>query len=326
MDDEVEPIVYSKPPEMRRVCLLYLDILGYKQFVDIHKDKAYVLIDKTFQTAKLFMKNFNTLLDVDKIKFKGYSDNLILSTELDGVIEDYLIYHDMILLSALLQDTAIVICKLQFRGAVTAGYCLIDDYIYGDPFMEAHRLESEVADWGRVMVSEEIVNALRPYDNVLSHRIIEDQGGFYIDFLRMTNNPATEENYKHNTELLVESFIFMYQLALYYYKDIDTLGRLNSIAKIIHKNDKMLTYISGFCKENHLENLLNDVFREKLFYERMVDFENKYHNATEDTAGEVMKSFQLLVEALPYYRKSLQIAKESLKKHDYLDLTQYNDI
>lgn len=326
MDDDIEPVVYSPPPAMKRVCLLYLDILGYKQFVKIHKEKALTLIDKMFQTAKMFMKNFNTLLNLDKIKFKGYSDNLILSTELDREIEDYRIYHDMILLSALLQDTAIVVCKLQFRGAITSGYCLIDDYVYGEAFMEAHRLESEIADWGRVMVSEEIVNALRPYDHVLSHRIIEDQSGFYIDFLRMTNNPATEDNYKHNTELLVESFIFMYQLALHYYEDIDTLGKLNSIAKILHKNDKMLAYLSGFCKENHLEKLLNGLFKENLFYMRMIDFENKYQSATEDTAEEVMESFRRLIEVLPYYRKNIQIAKESLKKHDYLVLTQYEDI
>lgn len=167
MDEIIEPIVYSEPPKMKRVCLLYLDMLGYKQFIEIHKGNAFVLIDRCFQNVKLFMKNFNTLLDVEKIKFRGYSDNLILFTELDGTIEDHMIYHDMILLSALLQDTAIVTCNLQFRGAVTTGNCLIDDYVYGDAFMEAYELESKIADWGRVMVSDEVVMALRPYDGKL---------------------------------------------------------------------------------------------------------------------------------------------------------------
>ena len=84
MDETIEPIVYSKPPEMKKICLLYLDMLGYKHFIEIHKENALVLIDRCFQNAKIFMKKFNTLLDVEKVKFKGYSDNLILSVDLDG--------------------------------------------------------------------------------------------------------------------------------------------------------------------------------------------------------------------------------------------------
>lgn len=323
MNDDYEPIVYAEPQMMKRVCLLYLDMLGYKQFIKIHKNDAYTRIDRCYQNAKLFMKKINTLLDLEKIHFKGYSDNLILFTELDGKIEDHLIYHDMILLSALLQETAIVTCNIQFRGAITAGNCLVDDYVYGDAYMEAYELESRIADWGRVMVSEDIVKALRPFDRQLNHRLIsenvDNKERYYVDFLGMANNPVIEEDYVHNTELIVDNFILVCQRALHDCEKLDTLGDLIQISKIVHKNEKMLAYISNYCRVNNLGYLLDNKYSENLFFERMSIYNAKFQDATEGTVDEVIDAFQNLMELLPYYRCSIIHVKERLKKHKYLD-------
>ncbi len=205
MNDEIKPVKYPNPPEMKRMCILYLDILGYKQFLKMHKGNSLTLIHRCFENAKLFINDYNTHLDLEKIKIKVYSDNLILSAELDGEIEDYGIYHDMIVLSACLQETAIVTCNLQFRGAVTAGNCHVDDdFVFGDAFMEAYELESKVADWGRVIVSEDIVKAIQPHVEELDPRLISDnfEGKeiHYIDFLGISNNPTIDDNYVCNTK------------------------------------------------------------------------------------------------------------------------------
>lgn len=136
----------------------------------------------------------------------------------------------------------------------------------------------------------------------------------------MTNNPVVEKKYKHNAELIVENFILLCQLALHNCKQLHTLGDLIPIAKILHKNDKMLAYISGYCKTNNLEHLLNGDIRENLFFERMSIFNTKFQHATEESIDEVIDAFRDLMEVLPYYRDNLKITQEKLKKYEYLDL------
>ena len=323
MDESDDEVFYSPPPEMKRVCLLYMDILGYRQFNNTYKEEAFLLIDKMFQNVKYILKGYNSYLDFDNVKFKGYSDNLILYIELDGQLEDYQIFHDMILISAVVQDTAIMTCDIQVRGAITAGYCAIGDYVFGDAFMEAYKLESQIADWGRIMVSDDIAKEMEPYNGQLSHHLIgestESGDRHYVDFLSILYNPDNNDNYEEGIKKIVGRTLFIAQMALRHFGKMDSLDELIAIAKIMHKNEKILGYMSDHCKKRNIEHFFEYVFKENLFYERLQAFNKKFSEADEHKTDEVLVALQELLEVMPYYRKNIRNSKNELKNIGYLN-------
>ena len=194
---------------MKQICLLYLDILGYKDFIQRYGyNKAFEMIYPSFELSNDFKDGLNDYFGSGEIRFKGYSDNLVFYFELKEDGADYERFYALASLASNLQESFVTLSQSQLRGAITVGRCYIGDYIFGEAFMEAYDLESNKADWGRVVVSKEAFHSFRsPNGNIVVPCLI-DGNLFYLDFLAMSLNPIANENYK-------EHFDYFYSMPLF---------------------------------------------------------------------------------------------------------------
>ena len=169
--------------------LIYIDVLGYQDFKNINGNKElYASLEKTRMLAYKIFSPKVTMKDGSspdfKIDIKMYTDNILLSVELKDDEYDILRCSVTLVLFARFLAEVLKECHLQLRGAVTCGKCDIEHFIFGDPYLEAHNLESKSAVWSRIMFSE---NVLEKYvDPAIKEKIVrrDERGLPFLDYLR----------------------------------------------------------------------------------------------------------------------------------------------
>jgi len=157
--------------------IAFVDVLGYKKYVYSSNDNALHLaqtirknIDFIHQRNK---KTVEQLGKEYKYKFKCFSDNFILCSE----------KHD----NSLIEDMAwlqfnLVLDNVFVRGSFLCDELHIDnDFIFGKGIVNAHKLESGVAIYPRIVVDSTYLlgNSNIPKDKIV---ITESFGHFKTDF------------------------------------------------------------------------------------------------------------------------------------------------
>ena len=301
-------------PKMKHVCLLYLDILGYKDFIQRNGyNKSFEIINSAFELSKLYKDSLNDYLGSGEIKFKGYSDNLVFYFELKEDGADYKRFYALASLASNLQESFVTLSQSQLRGAITVGNCYIEDYIFGEAFMEAFDLESNKADWGRVVVSKEAFHSFRsPNGNIVVPCLI-DNDMFYLDFLAMSLNPVANENYKQHFDYFYRIFRKMYFDVIDKMVVAKTLGEMIQISKIVEKNNRMLDYISSYSLENGLEIKEPHIYKQDKLLCEWNEFQSQLNSVDEESISAVRESLNNLLKVFNVYRKSLDENRETLR-------------
>ena len=299
---------------MKQVCLLYLDILGYKDFIQRYGyNKSFEIINSVFELSKKFKECLDDYLGSGEIKFKGYSDNLVFYFELKKDGDDYKRFYALASLASNLQESFVTLSQSQLRGAITVGHCYIEDYIFGEAFMEAFDLESNRADWGRVVVSKEAFHSFRsPNGNIVVPCLIDEEL-FYLDFLAMSLNPVANENYKEHFDYFYRSFRKMYFDVIDKMVVAETLEELIQISKIVEKNNRMLDYISSYSLENGLKIKEPHIYKQDELLSEWNNFQSQLNSMDSNSIFAVKESLNNLLRVFDVYRKSLDENREKLK-------------
>ena len=122
MNTEIDTPIKTIKPEMKKIGLLYLDILGYKDFIQRHGyNKAFEMINNAFELSKEFENSLNDYFGSGEIRFEGYSDNLVFYFELKEDGADYERFYALASLASNLQESFVTLSQSQLRGAITTG-------------------------------------------------------------------------------------------------------------------------------------------------------------------------------------------------------------
>jgi len=168
--------------------LVYIDILGYRDFKEINGDKElFASLEMARMTARAIFSPLLKMKDGTDVHFKigmkMYTDSILLFVEIKDDGFDFLRFPLTIALLAQFQINVLKNCNLLIRGAITHGKCYLDEFIFGDPYLEAYNLESKKAIWSRILISE---NTMKNHiDDLTKEKFIrEDENGlFFIDYL-----------------------------------------------------------------------------------------------------------------------------------------------
>ena len=193
------------------------------------------------------------------------------------------------------------------------GRCYIGDYIFGEAFMEAYDIESNKADWGRVVVSKEAFHSFRsPNGNIVVPCLI-DGDLFYLDFLAMSLNPIANGNYKTHFDYFYRTIRRMYVDVIDKMIAAKTLGELIQISKIVEKNNRMLDYISGYSLENGLEIKEYEIFKPDRLLLKWNELQSQLNLMDENSIPAVKESLNGLLRVFNVYWKSLDENREKLR-------------
>lgn len=183
MKQSIKSIVLGKSKKIKyeNKIVAFLDILGFKNAVhtkDVENifrilNLNYFVVERQQQLKKRF-------INLEKGKnVKVFSDSVYLSYPAERCWD-------------LMSDVACLMIGLAsmgfyFRGGIACGKVFDDDKIlFGPAVIEAYEIESQLAVYPRVVISQEAVNELAQYGNKedFKHYIRQDSDGcYYVNFL-----------------------------------------------------------------------------------------------------------------------------------------------
>jgi hypothetical protein len=145
-------------PTVERYLVAYVDILGYKDYLEKHPLSENDFLRKIKATVDKFKKCIEAELDLgQKIEIKIFSDNFLICKKLEPLDSEYMeSIETMELISELAHFQLMILGEynLLTRGAITIGTLYIDsDFVFGSALIELHKLETS-AKYPRIVISE----------------------------------------------------------------------------------------------------------------------------------------------------------------------------
>jgi len=235
----------------RSFCVM-LDILGYSASISVCSSQADV--DKFLQRVyKIISDAYASFLSSSSWELKVFSDNILLGTP----ISDPELAPGEELFAEYLFSIQDYQCKMVFgdlfvRGAWTLGDLFIDKtLILGRSLIEAYRLETQVAKYPRIILSEEMVSILlkhlKWYSSISvspqnEDLIVDEDGSVFINYL-----VATEQDGIIDTTLIGK------------HKDIveSKLLKFRHNRKVYEKYLWCADYHNYYCKLNSAPSALS---------------------------------------------------------------------
>lgn len=167
---ELKTILDKKPPQsfvqpqQSKHIVAVLDFLGASNKMTSSADSDDFL--RTIGDIYAEMTNFilaNNMFNAwfaqtktNEIKVQIFSDNVVLAKEYqkDTFVADC---RDMFFTCSLFQICALMY-QIPLRGAITCGnFCKNELFVYGDTFVKAHKMESQMAIYPRIIVDKDIL-------------------------------------------------------------------------------------------------------------------------------------------------------------------------
>lgn len=152
------------PPQQSRHIVAVLDFLGASNKMTSSADSDDFL--RTIGDIYAEMTNFilaNNMFNAwfaqtktNEIKVQIFSDNVVLAKEYqkDTFVADC---RDIFFTCSLFQICALMY-QIPLRGAITCGnFCKNELFVYGDTFVKAHKMESQMAIYPRIIVDKDIL-------------------------------------------------------------------------------------------------------------------------------------------------------------------------
>ena len=172
---------------LEKYFIAYIDVLGYKEYVYSGENNALHLsqtIRKTIDFINARNVEAKQLDDEYVYKFRCFSDNFILCSE----------KHD----NSLIEDIAwlqfnLALDNVFVRGSFSFGELHFDnDFIFGKGIINAHKLESSIAIYPRVVVdskyllgNKDIPNGAIVITEGFGHFKTDFDGAVFIDYLNI---------------------------------------------------------------------------------------------------------------------------------------------
>lgn len=164
-DIEEKPKLYDINDGLKESLVCVIDILGYKKFMTYDNkqegNRKLSLLKETFEKALRYAKKKSQSGDFPKCYLKSYTDNILIACPLEVNIPFPRQYRTFDFIISSLQDQ-FLIYGLLVRGACDIGEIYVDgDFVFGASLIEAHKLESKIAKYPRIVLSNKLVDKFK---------------------------------------------------------------------------------------------------------------------------------------------------------------------
>lgn len=170
-------------PAYRLALITFLDILGFSDLVARSEGPAKIRNILT-RLASFAAKKSDAEYEVDETAAVVFSDSIVRVRFLDGPYRSGALFQEVLKLmqvqGEMLADDVLL------RGGLTVGLIHVEGQMaFGPGLIRAYKLESEFANYPRIVIGPEVFNALRASDMlVASHHDLEDEVHYQKKMLR----------------------------------------------------------------------------------------------------------------------------------------------
>ena len=219
---------------MKDCIILYIDILGTKSILSSEDEEKILLFISN-------MTEFYHIIFDPYVGTKIFSDNIII---FDDYSEENL--EKMVDIASQTQFYLLMKYNLLSRGGIARGKLYYDDMcILGKGLVDAYYLESKVANYPRIVLSDDLT------DDLPSTCKSMDDGhimvNYMLNFNDQNSNLPVYNNVKNHHDILVK-------LANSSMNECDEKEQERINCKYL----SIMRYHNNYCKENYLADLIID--------------------------------------------------------------------
>lgn len=165
MSDGDKTTLYNIDEGLKESLVCVIDILGYKGLMNYNNrlegNEVLSMLREIFTKVLNFPKNMSQLGDTPKCYFKAYTDNFLIAFPL---VKSEPFPRQFITFNFIISDLfrQFLFHNILVRGAYEIGEIYVDeDFAFGKSLIEAHKLESKIAKYPRVVLSDKLVNKFK---------------------------------------------------------------------------------------------------------------------------------------------------------------------
>lgn len=165
MSDGVKTALYSIDEGLKESLVCVIDILGYKELMNYDNsemgNKVLSTLRQIFTKVLNYPKSMGQFGDTPKCYLKAYTDNILVAFPLvknEPFPRQFITFNSII--TSLYQQ--FLINDILVRGACDIGEIYVDDdFVFGKSLIEAHKLESKIAKYPRVVLSDKLMKKFK---------------------------------------------------------------------------------------------------------------------------------------------------------------------
>lgn len=234
LDAIKEGIEHYSNKTFDRYLIAYIDFLGSKERMKSSSNcyEPIILVKTLIYQAKINSKAIQNMNHIEDFVFKVFSDNIVIAIKIN---EDTICSQiiSMINLLSLLQFEAFFQFDFPLRGGITIGELYIDDMVvWGTGLINAYRIESILAHFPRIIVSQEVIDHYEKGKNKelnLFALIKQDADGYwFIDYFMAAPN----------LRLIPELSVRLKEISLSHSKEDD---------RVKQKINWIISYFNNYC-------------------------------------------------------------------------------
>ncbi len=232
-------------PKMKESVVCYIDILGFEEMIKkaVKNNNANCLLKRLYNSIKDNVAFINpSPSSVGEIKI--FTDNIVIGRPIFDDGESDL---GNIFLNFARYQISLAIEGFFVRGGISVGEYYANEYIsFGPALLEAHRIESKIADTPRIVLDQKVKKLVerhlkyysKPKNAPQTKHILEDNDGeWFINYLAPLINECEPD--------------FTYEI-LTKHRDmlINKINEFKSDSKIAKKYEWVAQYHNFFCNSN----------------------------------------------------------------------------
>ena len=238
----------NEAKKLSKYYVAYIDILGATEMIESNKSEEYLRkINNLYQdTINMIKSNCQNLFNI-KATVKIFSDNILIAIPKIEFFGDST--NDMsscyILIFSIFFQILAMYYGILVRGSITIGDLYIDDiFVYGNALTKAHSLESNIANYPRIIINPKVINEFMHSD--FQEKIIQKDSSniYYINPFECYFNEFCSTNKEH--------YLFNAN------EKLQTLLAKNNNDNINQKVCWFINLFNDFCKKNnHPDYVIN---------------------------------------------------------------------
>lgn len=182
-------IVYTNKIVLNSYCI-FCDILGFSKEIQNHKSKypnehLNELCNAINIATSDLQENESGIFEI-----KTFTDNIVIGTPIKNLHPEE--YFGLIILDIIMYQVQMILRGFFIRGGWSIGNLYMDDNIvYGESIIEAYGLESGIANYPRIILSDDMKKMIEEhvgYYNEIHppqiYHVLEDENGkYFINYL-----------------------------------------------------------------------------------------------------------------------------------------------
>lgn len=172
----------------------YIDLLGVKDVLQSDDGASLNRMNLLYNRLLCYIDPANKdFFKLDNVKIKIFSDNIIIASEIKG--DFTAAFKKVFRITKILQGDALLQNGWLLRGGISVGKLYIDDvFTMGKGIIAAYNLESQIANYPRVIIDKSIIASLNLDDFKMPYGIEEIYTDFdgekYINYLSYSNKES----------------------------------------------------------------------------------------------------------------------------------------